>query len=247
MGKRIRYVKPVTFASNLCTIDDLHKLEKIGSGHDGIVWQYGNQAIKELKYDANTRLQKNLMTFEKAQFFIEWSSKFKRIKMPTDILFDKNGCYTAYVMDLIEKIDLTLNPISNVPISLFLESSYELKSDFDLLNKMHTVAKDINFGSYLFDKSFMHLCDTDKYIVYKDLRSTVILNIQLYNYMLARLLYSLMYDKSLDSQSLRKLNRWVGKCSGNIHFLENLDRELSPLLTEPLGSYTNHLKKTLTK
>lgn len=238
-------VKQLRFANNLKSIDNLYELKKIGAGHDGIIYEYENQAIKELKYDLDTRKQQCLMTFDKVQYFIEWSKYFKRIVAPHDILLDNDGMYCAYSMDLIKKIDLNDYPISNTPINIFLNSIHELYEDFEILNKMHVLAKDINSGSYLFDENFIHLCDLDKYIIYPEYKSINFMNKKIYNYTISKFLYSLMYDKTLSKEDLKKLSNWVRKCSGNNIFLNQLDEELTPILNEPIGEYTNNVKKKI--
>ena len=55
MEKGKNTIKQVIFAKDLKIIENLHGLKKIGAGHDGIVYQYENKAIKELKYDIEKR------------------------------------------------------------------------------------------------------------------------------------------------------------------------------------------------
>lgn len=45
----------VIFGSNLKSIKNIYGLEKIGAGHDGLVFKYNDKALKLLKYDIENR------------------------------------------------------------------------------------------------------------------------------------------------------------------------------------------------
>lgn len=237
--------KTITLVDNLQTLADLHSLEKIGAGHDGIVYRYGNKAIKELKYDIETRKKLSLMTFEKAQSFVKYSNDFKRLIVPQAIFLDENGSFCAYLMNYIDKIDFTKYPFNTITLSTFLNAIYDLWDDFNLLNKMQIIANDINPSSYLLDNNFLHLCDTDKYIMRTS--NTTIYNREKFNYMIAKLLYLLMYDKNIGIENLKSLNNWVRKQANNQSFLKKLTEELTPIFNETLPEYTTYLKRKLTK
>lgn len=247
MEKKNYIKKTVIFANDFSVIDDLHALEKVGAGHDGIIYRYGDDAIKELKYDIETRKKLGLMTFEKLQFFINWSKEFKRLVFPVDILLDEDGVYCAYVMDFIEQVDLEKYPLVKTSIETFLTSIHELYEDFEILNKMSTVAKDINMGSYLYSRDFIHICDLDKYVVFPKSQNVTLKNREVYNYIIAKFLYFLMYDKELGKENLRKLNIWVKECSQTGNFLNKITNNLLSNSYDNLGEYTTNLKRTLLK
>ena len=58
--------KSVIFKSNNTLIGNIFNLPYVGGGTDGTIFRYGDNALKLLKFDINTRKEKDLMTFEKA-------------------------------------------------------------------------------------------------------------------------------------------------------------------------------------
>ena len=81
------------FMSNVSVkIPNVFELKRLGAGHDGVVYRYDDLVFKLLKYDIDLRKQKDLMTFEKAYYFME-NLDLKRIAQPIDILFDSDGVY----------------------------------------------------------------------------------------------------------------------------------------------------------
>ena len=75
--------KSVIFNNGNTCIDNIFELEKIGSGHDGIVFRFNNLALKLLKYDITLRKHKPLMTYDKAIAFMNTHRQANRIKCAT--------------------------------------------------------------------------------------------------------------------------------------------------------------------
>ena len=95
--KNFEVHKPVVMSNAYKLIPDVAALGKVGAGHDGIVYRYGDYVFKVLKYDIDVRKAKDLMTFEKATYFVN-NLHLNRIAQPIDILLDSDGVYTGYVM-----------------------------------------------------------------------------------------------------------------------------------------------------
>ena len=75
--------KSVILDSSHEVIPNIHVLEKLGAGHDGIVFRYGDKALKLLKYDVTLRRKKGLMTYDKAIAFSD-NLDLRRITNPID-------------------------------------------------------------------------------------------------------------------------------------------------------------------
>ena len=82
---------------------DYTKLEKIGAGHDGIVYRYNEFAIKILKHNEKYIEENNLMTLNKAIFFEE-NLSLKRFVVPIDIVFNEEERYIGYTMKYLHDI-----------------------------------------------------------------------------------------------------------------------------------------------
>ena len=202
----------VLLASNLKEIKDVEKLPKLGSGHDGIVYKYDSLALKILKYDIEERKEKGLLSFEKANYFVN-ECMTKRITMPTDILLDENGIYAGIVMECIDEIEID-------ELELFTEdlyiSSLELLEDINLLTKNRVGLNDINRGSFLLAKDFLHLCDVDKYIDYrKQNRINVdFINKDAYNYAISKfivlkIMEMIKKERQITKEEREILNKWI--------------------------------------
>lgn len=199
MDNKGREERPIIFRNNLKVIPNIYDLEKVGAGHDGEVFRYGNKALKLLKYDIDARKIKKLMTFNKAVFFQD-ELELKRIVKPTDILLDIDGVYTGYVMDFLDDVTLEKKkgtPLYKVPADFtcgeLVHASYELSDDFSNLTKNKVVARDLNRGSYIFTSNFMHICDMDKYSL--SCQGADDLNKKALNFVIAKFLYYEMLKK----------------------------------------------------
>ena len=160
--------KKIVLQSNLENVINTSQLEKVGAGHDGIVFQYNNIALKLLKYDINLRKEKNLMTFEKILYFIN-ELTLKRIVKPIDIILDLEGVFCGYAMVFLNNLasDSKKGTSEYKDPGDFLCSdldcaSFELSEDFTILTNKKVIAKDVNRGSYIYTENFMKLCDLDK-------------------------------------------------------------------------------------
>lgn len=159
--------KTVILKNNLEEIPNIYDLEKIGSGHDGLVFRYQDKVLKLLKYDINTRKVKNLMTFDKAIYF---QKKLKLIRMtkPIDTMLDVDGIYTGIVMEYLDDVTTEkkkgtprYKETGNFTCGDLVCSTNDLEEDFNELTKNRVQAKDLNRGSYIYTTDFMHLCDMD--------------------------------------------------------------------------------------
>ena len=89
MKKEKQFETDVFFSRAYIHIPDITQLNKLGIGHDGAVFGYGDLALKTLKYDIDQRKEKNLMTFEKAKYIITELS-LRRVSQPIDILLTQD-------------------------------------------------------------------------------------------------------------------------------------------------------------
>lgn len=229
-------------------------LEKIGAGHDGIVYKYGDIAIKILKYDVNFRKKKNLMTFEKVNYLIE-NLELNRIVMPIDIILDEDGMYSGYVMSFID--DLYSDKKKGTPqykgpgefSKLYLvRSIQELYDDFLQLTNNNIIASDINAGSFMFPSDFIHLCDTDKYIVHGNNSGNIYMqNMTSLNFVFAKLLfYEMKKTDSYTIESLKLLRNWVKKSSNSKSFINELIVEIGSDMNSPISEFADYeFKKIL--
>lgn len=250
-----RKTLPVRLVDLKMTIPNIYELEKIGAGHDGVVFRYGDFALKLLKYDILERKEKNLMSYDKANYFSE-NLHLERIITPIDTMLDADGVYTGYVMNYID--DVSSKQKKNTPdykepgmfkIWDLLYAIAELEKDFSCMTKNHVMAKDINRGSYLYSSSFMHICDTDKYIISKNQSSDVYnQNISTLNFTIAKFLfYEMQKSKNYDKNKLKILSNWVKKACNSRTFLMDLYKEISVDSQIPISEYADYKVKQLTK
>lgn len=241
--------KGLVFMSDYEYIENIFALPHIGSGHDGFVFEYGDLALKLLKYDIGKRNKDKLMTFEKASFFCR-NLKLKRIEVPMDILLDEDGIFSGYVMRRIRDLSSEKyvgTPIQRLPgdftCGQLLWAASELGDDFSELSKKGVRAKDINAGSFLYPADYVHLCDVDKYQLTKD-SSLERDNMQKYRYTLARLLYLQMSD-GCSKEELRALNKWVKQSSNNSSFLGSLTSEIGGNFSDSISEFASYKVKSI--
>ena len=188
------FIKPqVFFRDTDECIDNIFELEKIGAGHDGYVFKYGDKALKVLKYGIDGRKERGLMTFNKVLYF-ENELNLKRFVQPIDILLDEDGMYSGYVMKYYKNLVSSKNNtgISSTNIGDFtcsdlVTSIDELESDVEQLTNKSVVIKDVNRGSYIFSDDFLHICDMDKFLYPNTTK--VHSNWEKLNYIFAKMLY----------------------------------------------------------
>jgi len=226
----------------------ISELEKIGAGHDGIVYRYNDDyALKVLKYNTQERKDRNLMTFDKA-IYLKENLKLRRITNPKDILLDTDGNYAAYMMDYkddVIKADEYRN-VGNFTCGDLLSSVFELQEYFAELTKKNVLAKDINRGSYIYTSDFLYLCDMDKYEINN--RGCEDLNKRALNFVIAKLLYyEMLKNGSFDNLQMRQLANWVKKCANARNFIGELDREIVEIgdYKYPISEYTKQKVKKI--
>lgn len=221
-------------------IPNIYDLEKIGAGHDGKVYRYGKKALKLLKYDIDIRKVKKLMTFNKAIFFRDQLS-LKRIEKPIDIILNEDGIYIGYVMNYLEGE----NDISIFGLDSLQRVVEDLTEDFNELTSHNIVAKDINRGSYIIAKDFIHLCDTDKYSLTTS-HTIDRQNNRMLNFVIAKYLYFQMIQYTDDKETRKKLIAWVKKSTSDSSFLSSIYKELQDNPKETVVEYAREKAKILT-
>lgn len=231
------------------SFDDIFDLPRLGSGHDGYVFKYGNLALKLLKYDIPTRRERNLMTFKKAQFFKN-ELDLRRMLKPEGVFFDEEGQYAGYYMPAIDNLANPKSPNYRSPSSYSTEdllyAIYDLESDRDELTRKNVVMKDLNRGAYLFDSEFMKICDMDKF--YRALSRTGVhsLNIQGLNFLIAKFfLYEIQSKKDITDGQKKAVLRWVKSCINDIHFISRTKDELFETPNATIGDYLDEKCKIL--
>lgn len=247
--------KKIVLQSNLENILNTSQLEKVGAGHDGIIFQYNNIALKLLKYDINLRREKSLMTFEKMLYFINELS-LKRIVKPIDIILDLEGMFCGYVMDFLNNLASEKKKGTSeykAPgefLCSYLDcASFELSEDFTILTNKKVIAKDINRGSYIYTEDFMHLCDLDKFIYPNNTTLSISdTNQKMLNYTIAKFLYyEMLKSGNFNKSEIKQISKWVKKATNNIMFINELSREISTSLSEPISEYAKTKVKSIIK
>lgn len=241
---------PVIFRNNLEIVPNIYDLEKIGAGHDGVVFRLDNKALKLLKYNIDDRKEKGLMTFEKAMFFQD-EFDFRRLVQPRDILLNQDGIYTGYVMDYLE--DVTIDKKKDSPIYKqpgdftcgdLIQSINELCEDFNDMTKKKVIAKDLNRGSYIYTADFMHVCDMDKYLM--NCYKAEYFNTRALNFVIAKhLYYEMLKTSTFDKQQLKQLSNWIKVSSNSINFIQDLTTEIGYEYTMPIREYVKEKVKTI--
>lgn len=251
MGKKNYKTQEIILRNNLEVIPNIYDLKKVGAGHDGIVFQYKDMALKLLKYDINTRKQKGLMTFEKA-LFLQKEILLKRILQPIDIMLDSDGVYagfvTRYLDDVTRKEKIGTSRYKTpgqFTCGDLICSSNELEEDFNELTKNNVLAKDINRGSYIYTNDFIYLCDMDKYII-GDISSIENLNRINLNFIIAKFLYyEMLKQENIDKIQQRQLSKWVSRKSNSVTYLNELQNDIRYDYNTPISDYAKEKVKTL--
>lgn len=251
MNKTEKQFKPVTFKESSIYIPNVFELPKIGAGHDGYVFQYNGMALKVLKYDILTRKEKNLMTFDKARYFISRLS-LKRFVSPKDILLDEDGVYCGYSMDFLD--DVTKEDKKGTPrykeTSKFtcgdlISSVDELSDDVQSLNENGVLMEDLNRGSYIFTADFMHICDMDKFKMMFTSNVTD-KNTSKLNFLIAKFLYmEMLKNPNVTKEQLKALQRWVKESANSRRFVDSLHREIGTDYNLTIGEYAEEKRKSL--
>lgn len=245
-------VKSIILDSSHEVIPNIYVLEKLGAGHDGIVFRYGDKALKLLKYDVTLRRKKGLMTYDKAIAFSD-NLNLKRITNPIDTFSDVDGNFIGYVMNYLDAVNvhkkegtsLYKRPTEFTCSDLF-DSLLELALDFENLTDNKILVSDVNRGSYIYTDDFLHLCDMDKYQRYfsGDLLGK---NNTTFNFVISRMLFFMMqYDNKFSSQEKKQLSAWVKSCTNSPEFLSTLLEEIYEKKDESIGEFVNiKVKKIL--
>ncbi len=246
--------KMVRLAESRIVIPNIHDLEKIGAGHDGAVYRYGDLAIKLLKYEIPERNEKNLMTYKKVNYFCE-NVSCKRIIMPIDSLFDENGIHAGYAMQYIDNVASEKKkgteeykaPGDFELIQLIYAMAY-LEEDFEELTKNKVRVEDINRGSYIYNHEFLHLCDTDKFIIAENRTNVEDLNYNKLNFSIAKfLIYEMQKSEYYSKEYEKILSKWVRAVCGDRSFFKKLNDEFGTDLHQPIKEFADYKIKKLVK
>ena len=242
--------KPVVMCNSYKFIPDIAELDKIGAGHDGVIYRYEDFVIKVLKYDINFRKEKDLMTFEKATYIAN-NLNLRRIAQPIDTLLDSDGIYTGYVMKYFDDVtkDKT-SPYYQTSGEFLMRDMHrsvdELEEDVHALSNKKVLINDLNRGSYIYTKDHMIMCDMDKFHIIHSLGSPEDLNRSALNFFISKSLYYEM-DKSgaFTKDELKQLIHWVKKCSNSTRYLEEVRKDCMSDPNYPIGEYAREKGKML--
>ncbi len=244
-------VMPVTL-DGIAYIPNIFDLPKLGAGHDGRVFRYGNLALKLLKYDIPTRAAKNLMTFAKAKYFRD-ELEPRRFINPYGILLDEDGVYCGYSMEYVE--DLAKDPNSpnyKAPSSFTVEDLFcaieDLEADTEEMTKKKVVMKDLNRGCYLFSSDFMKICDMDKFFIALHQTGIRSINRNSLNFLIAKFfLYELTKKHADDKEHLDIVKKWTVRNIKNPKFIDQTKSELESTSALIIGDYLEEKDRTLIK
>lgn len=248
--KHLNIYKPIFRSSNYKLIQDIYGLEKIGAGHDGIVYRYNNLVFKVLKYDIDKRKEKDLMTFEKATYFAN-NLNLTSITTPIDILLDSDGVYTGYVMRYFD--DVTKNEkspyyqkIGKFQMKYLQQSIDKLEKDVSILSDKKILIQDLNRGSYIYTKDHMIMCDMDKFRISSSSISVSNTNASYLNFFISKsLYYEMEKSREFSKDDLKKLICWVKRCSNSYTFLQELRKDCISDPNYPVGEYAKEKGKIL--
>ena len=244
--------KPVVMCNSYKLIPDVSALDKIGAGHDGIVYRYDDLVFKVLKYDIDIRKTKDLMTFEKATYFVN-NLHLNRIAQPIDTLLDSDGVYTGYVMKFFDDVTKDKNSPYYQTTGEFLmrdmlRSVNELEEDVSQLSSNKVFIDDLNRGSYIYTKDHMIMCDMDKFHVVQSSKNPSDHNRSALNFFISKSLYYEMEKSGLFTKNeLKELIHWVKKSSNSIGYLKEIRRDCMSDPNYPIGEYAREKGKILVR
>ena len=245
--------KAVIFNNGNIYIDNIFELEKIGSGHDGIVFRLNNLALKLLKYDIASRKDKSLMTYDKAIAFMN-QLNVKRTAKPLECMFDEDGIFCGivmnYIFDVTKSTDLSIRKDSgDFTCSELMECVYDLYDDFSSFTENRILVEDLNRGSYIYSYNYVHLCDMDKFKILNTSSSNIHdNNLNKFNFYIAKLLYfEMIKNKSLSEVDLRQLSKWVRKVSNGRNFILELEKSIGTSYDTKIGDFSESICKKILK
>ncbi len=118
---------------------NLELISKIGS--EFFVYKYGNNVVKIYKENYNGKH----LSLEKMKYLM--SIPTKRILMPNDIVFDKNGNMIGYQMPLVEN----KKDIKNEKVETILQEIRLLEHDVAMLSDKNVVLIDVGLENTIFN------------------------------------------------------------------------------------------------
>lgn len=247
--------KTVILTSNSLKIPNIYKLEKVGAGHDGLVFKHGDQVLKLLKYDIQKRKEDNLMTYEKACYFMN-ELNTKRLTIPNDILNDEDGIYSGYAMKYVDDLNSEKKKKENSPLykekgdftcGEILVSAEEIMDDFSELTKKKVLAEDLNRGSYIYACDGIHICDLDKFIYRKDNSAGIgHLNSRKARSLIAKyfgfIMMQIYIEQGVDKKIAKKaIDSFVKEKSNDERYIQKLEEELRKDYRTPVSEYSKYL------
>lgn len=243
--------KLVIFRNSNIKIPNIFECKKLGAGHDGTVYQSGNEALKILKYDIEKRRQQDLMTFTKACYFVD-NLELKRIAAPTDTLLDEEGVYVGYVMPYFhdvtkphKKDEIPEKTIADFTCGDLFKSIEELQQDIDELSVNRVRMEDLNRYSFIYANDFLRLCDTDKYSITKN-------NPKFYNdtqlrFIIAKFLLYQVQGNEKSPDQIKKYAEWCKKNINDVNFFDKLRKEIYELYDSTIGEYVDYKRKEINR
>lgn len=147
-------------------IDETKK--PFGKGSEGRVYRQQNQLYKIYEPSAIYEFGHNKLHCH--QYLIGIPTK--QINLPNAILFNEDGSYAGYRMDLIpgeQKANLRVG-ISQMPSPVFINNLKILEQDLTLLAKYQVVASDVQPVNYIYNQQAqqMHIIDPGRYAIHHD-------------------------------------------------------------------------------
>lgn len=252
MAEKLVIHEPIRMCNSYTLVPSLASLDKVGAGHDGIVYRYGDLVIKALKYDIDVRKTKGLMTFEKAAYFVN-NLHLNRIAQPIDILLDSDGIYIGYVMRFFDDVTKDKDsPYYQTTGEFLMSDMYrsvnELEEDVHQLSSKRVFINDLNRGSYIYTKDHLIMCDMDKFSILHSSKNPTIHNINALSFFISKNLYYEMVTSGLFTKDeLKQLIRWVKESSNSSSYLQDVRRDCLSDPNYPIGAYAREKGKMLVR
>ncbi|HOP65934.1 MAG TPA: hypothetical protein PLX66_02830 [Bacilli bacterium] len=133
--------------------DDFRKHHKLlGQGSEGSVFLYDNQAIKIFHNNFAFEVSKTNKE-QKLKVLMELKDTLNQVSLPTDLIYDKNGNFIGYIMDLIETYHKIRDfyDMAKSKLSLALKVFYyrELEEIVKVLHSYGIYLVDVNLSNFL--------------------------------------------------------------------------------------------------
>ena len=129
----------------------------------------------------------------------------ERIKLPNDLIYDKDGNYIGYTVDYV---DYKKPKIRNLKIGRVVNEFYKLEKDVDVLSKNNVYIDDLNIYNTIFSDG-IYICDPgsfslaenklqERYVGYYN-------KLRINEYEISEILFNLLKFNRREEKLLRKL------------------------------------------